>query len=195
MIRAPVRILIVGALCVLGLVGIVVRESMARDAGTEILLAIEAVDPRTLLQGHYVTLDIRERLEPEAPCPPTNAAPNQGWVALAPDGDTYHAVRGAGLREEAETPGAILARGGLYCEEASPGVLGVGSRPAFVTLDLGINQFYVDQTHAERIDRILREQRPGDEARVYAIVSIGQDGRARLKGLIVDGERLELGWT
>ena len=45
-----------------------------------------------------------------------------------------------------------------------------------------------------RIEAILREQNAGDEARVYAFVSIGRDGRARLKGLMVDGERLELNW-
>jgi hypothetical protein len=30
--------------------------------------------------------------------------------------------------------------------------------------------------------------------RVLAILSIGTDGRARLKGLQVDGRRLELSW-
>ena len=41
---------------------------------------------------------------------------------------------------------------------------------------------------------MLREQRPGEETRAYAIVSIARDGQARLKGLMVDGERLELSW-
>ena len=44
MLKPYLRILIVAALCVAGLISLVVRESMARDSGTEVLLAMEAVD-------------------------------------------------------------------------------------------------------------------------------------------------------
>ena len=62
MLNAPLRIVIVAALCVAGLIGLVVRETMARNSGTEVLLAMEAVDPRALLSGHYVIVQLRESL-------------------------------------------------------------------------------------------------------------------------------------
>jgi hypothetical protein len=61
-------------------------------------------------------------------------------------------------------------------------------------MHLGIERFHINQADAVRIERILRERVPGGEPRAYAIVSVGRDGRARLKGLMVDGERLELSW-
>ncbi|MDX2275912.1 MAG: GDYXXLXY domain-containing protein [Hyphomonadaceae bacterium] len=188
------RILIVGAICVAGLIAMVVRESAARASGTEILLAMEAVDPRALLQGHYVSIALRETRE--APCPPTTAGPGaEGWVALqAGEGGVYHAVQGAGIPEEAETPGALLVRGGIDCLDNYDANGAPTNEPVVVGLDLGINAFYIAQDEALRIERILFEQNVG-ETRAYAIISVGRDHRARLKGLLVDGERLELNWN
>ncbi|MCB1982925.1 MAG: hypothetical protein KDF63_13740 [Rhodoferax sp.] len=59
---------------------------------------------------------------------------------------------------------------------------------------LGPERFHITQDDAERIDGVLREQRPGAPARAFAVMSIGADGRARLKGLIVDGRRFDLDW-
>lgn len=189
------RILAVCALCIAALITLVVRESMARASGTEVLLAMEAVDPRALLQGHYVSLNLRELRDP--PCPPTNASPAaDGWVALqAGEGGVYHAVRGAGLRAEAETPGALLVRGGIACNDFTDQTGKPSAEPVTVSLDLGVSAFYVAQAEARRIETILGEQQVGEDARVFAIVSIGRDHRARLKGLMVDGARLELGWN
>jgi len=191
------RILAVGAICIAALIALVVRESAARASGTEILLAMEAVDPRALLQGHYVTIAMRETLDEGAPCPPTTSSPApDGWVALAPgDGNVYHAAGGSGVREEAATHAPLVVRGGIACDQFLDELGKPTGQPTIVSLDLGINSFYVDQREAERIDHILREQNAGEDARVFAIVSAGQDGRARLRGLLVDGERLELNWN
>lgn len=191
------RILAVAALCIAALIGLVVRESAARASGTEILLAMEGVDPRGLLQGQYVTIAMRETLDADAPCPPTTASPApDGWVALAPgDGNVYHAAGGSGVREEAATHGPLVVRGGIACDRFLDDLGKPTGQPTVVSLDLGINSFYVAQNEAQRIENILREQNAGEDARVFAIVSAGQDGRARLKGLLVDGERLELSWN
>lgn len=191
------RILAVAAVCIAALIALVVRESAARASGTEILLAMEAVDPRALLQGHYVTISLRETLDDGAPCPPTNASPGpDGWVALSPgEGGVYHAAGGSGVRAEAAAHGPIVVRGGIACDQFLDDLGKPTGQPTIVSLDLGINAFYIAQSEAERIDTILREQNFGEDARVFAIVSAGQDGRARLKGLLVHGERLELNWN
>jgi hypothetical protein len=71
---------------------------------------------------------------------------------------------------------------------------GAPSAPGVLHLDLGIDRFYVNQAEAQRIERALAEQRNDARRRVLAIVSIGRDGIARLKGLIIDGRRMELNW-
>lgn len=200
MLNAPLRILIVAALCVAGLIGLVVRETMARASGTEVLLAMEAIDPRSLLSGHYVIIQLRETVPIDLPCMSADAEAE--WLALAPNGDTVgvaavYSLVGAAPRREATPPirGAVLARGSFHCTEPTPPADGFEGSAGWIDLSLGIDRFHINQTDAERIDRLLRAQTPEAETRVLAIVSIGQDGRARLKGLMVDGERLELGWN
>lgn len=189
--NAAPRILIVAGLCVASLIALVLSEGAARAAGQEIVLPMAAVDPRTLLGGHYVQIDLRQPLAPGEECP----TPHQDWdwVALRPAGDVHRLAGGAPSREEAQQVGPVPVKGRFVC---APGFVNAdgSSTPGFVQLDLGVERFYVNQTDAMRIDRIMREQAPGEATRVFAIVSVGRDGRGRLKGLIVDGERLDLSW-
>lgn len=190
---APIRILIVAALCVAGLIFLVAREGAARDSGAEVLLAMEAVDPRALLQGHYVIVDIRERLEPEERCPP-GVDEAAGWIALARDGDAHRVAAAAATRELALQRGELAVRGDAYCQSPIEEQPEMPAQPGWLSIDIGTDRFYVAQDQALRIERVLREQSAGEPGRVFAIVSVGRDGRARLRGLMVDGERLELGW-
>lgn len=191
---APLRILIVAALCIAGLIFLVAREGMARDAGAEALLAMEAVDPRALLQGHYVIVDIRERLEPGERCPPGVAEP-AGWIALRRDGEAYRVAAATTTRAFALQRGDLAVLGDYYCQEPIPEQPDLPAQPGWVSIDIGTDRYYASQQQALRIERVLREQNTGEPGRVFAIVSIGPDGRARLRGLMVDGERLELGWS
>lgn len=208
MLNAPLRILIVAALCALGLVGLVVRESMARAAGTEVLLAMEAVDPRALLSGHYVIVGL-QTIAPPGACSALDAGPADGeWLALTPSGPETRVPRPPGMlfytpisrhnsRADAQRTGQLAVRGQANCTETTMG--GGNSLENFpvsiVRTNLeGLDRFHINQADAERIDRILRAQTPGGQVHAFAIISIGQDGRARLKGLMIDGQRLELSW-
>ncbi|MEZ6024351.1 MAG: GDYXXLXY domain-containing protein [Hyphomonadaceae bacterium] len=189
-INAAPRILIVAGVCIAALVGLVISEGAARAGGQEVRLPMEAVDPRALLSGHYVVVDLRQRLAPGQQCPTGEG----DWIALRPEGD-HHTVAGAApSRERAQQVGPLPVKGGFSCSEPVEDADGEMVRPAFVALDLDIHRFHINQTDAERIERVLREQRPDDATRAFAIVSVGRDGRARLKGVEIDGERLELSW-
>jgi len=196
MINAPIRILIVAGLCVLALLGLVIRESMARAAGTEILMAMEAVDPRALLSGHYVVIGLQERLESNQSCPPSLTQITGPWLALTPNG-AHHSVAGAAeSREAALAMGPLAVRGDAFCREPTTSTpeQAAPDLPGALNAGLGIERFHINQTEALRIEALLRAQTTQQASRVFAILSIGQDGRARLKGLEVDGERLELTW-
>lgn len=189
-IEAAPRILAVAALCVVSLIGLVTYEWTARESGQEILLPMEAIDPRAILSGHYVQINLTRRLDGAEQCPP--GGEDSKWVALRPGGDTYQLAGGAASRDGAQQLGALPVKGSFTC--AAPTIIeGAEPLPGWVRLDLGIDRFHINQTDALRIERVLGEQRVG-EARAFAIVSVARDGRARLKGLIVDGERLELSW-
>lgn len=199
------RLLAAGALCFLALIGLVVMEARARAAGVELLLPMQPVDPRALLTGHYVQLSFADTLEPGESCPPLvdaqasttifRSGEPQYWIALKPKGDVHVLAGEYATKAEALANGPVVARGTARCEsmfrptpEASEG----GESAQTVILTLSIDRFHADQDEAEALERILRDGATGD--RVAAIVSVGKDGAVRTKGLVVDGERVELTW-
>lgn len=190
-INAAPRILIVAGLCAAALVGMVIAEGNARAGGLEAVLPMEAVDPRALLSGHYVQINLTQQLEPGVECPP--GGETSKWIALRQDGDIYRLTGGADSREGALQHGPVPVRGSFFCSAAvaAPDQPPV---PGWITLRLGVDRFHINQTDALRIEQVLREQRADEATRAFAIVSIGRDGRARLRGLMIDGERLELTW-
>lgn len=186
----PTRIMAAAGLLALALVGLVVREGVARSGGREVVLAISGYDPRSLLTGHYVQFQFRSEYPGGTPCPPGHGsyAPRpEAWVALKRQGD-HHAATGAALsREAAQKLGDVAVRGDIDCL----------ARPApettWVTLNLGPDRLHTDQAQAEAIQKQLTAMRDRP-ATAYAVVSVGADGKARLKGLIVGGRRIDLDW-
>jgi hypothetical protein len=192
MIRSlPVRIVAAALALVLVLVGVIMRENGARAAGREVLLPMEAVDPRDLLTGHYVALRLSQQLAPGQPCPREPTSFESGrWIGLKPVAGHYRFAGAGASRQAVLNAGADVAvRGGVYCSRMAFG----GAAADVVTLDIGVDRFHADQDEALAIEKALRERRAG-EASAFAVVSVGQDGRARLKGVIVGGKRTDLTW-
>lgn len=192
----PIRIIGVALLCAIGLIALVVREGAARVSGTEIVMRMEAVDPRALLTGHYVIVSLQEPLD-NAPCPPglreNDSYPGEdAWVALAPRGD-HHSVAGvAETREGASAHAPLVVRGSASCTPSRPKAEGDEGFAGALRAELGTERFHINQRQAERIEEIMRDREVGEPSPVSAILSVGADGRARLVGLIVEGERVEL---
>ena len=187
----PLRIAAAAAVLVLLLVGVVLRENGARATGREALLPMEAVDPRDLLTGHYVALRLTQQLALGQPCPRERSTfEDGGWIGLKPAGGHYRFVGVGASRQAALAGGAELAvRGGVYCSRTAFG----NTESDVVTLDIGVDRFHADQDEAQAIEKALRERRQG-EAPAFAVVSVGDDGRARLKGVVVGGKRTDLTW-
>lgn len=187
------RILAVAAVCAAALIGLVVSEGFAREGGQEITLPMAAVDPRALLSGHYVQLNFTDRLEPTETCPESQA--DWDWVALRPDGSVYVVAGGAESLELAQLAGPLPVKGTFTCSPPTPPTPGVDEGlPGWVTLDLGVDRFHINQADAMRIESVLREQGVDEETLAFAVLSVGRDGRARLRALLIDGERFDLSW-
>ncbi|MBL8771951.1 MAG: GDYXXLXY domain-containing protein, partial [Phenylobacterium sp.] len=188
---APVRILAAAGVLALALVGLVARETIAREQGTEVRLALAGYDPRSLLQGHYVRFNLTHRFPPGSKCPPGSApeaGPAEDWVALRREGD-HHAPAGAAkTRAEALKLGEVAVRGRIDCFADSvtevsrilrPGEAPVPDGPAappeplMVGLDLGVDRIHLEQEEAEAIEAELLRARPEGGPPGYAVLSIG----------------------
>ncbi len=195
-IAAAHRILVIAGLCAASLVGLVITEGFAREGGQEITLPMAAVDPRSLLSGHYVQLNFTQQLAPTDACPESG---DWEWVALRPESNIqengiYVAAGGALSRDQAERVGPLPVKGTFTCSPPSPPLPGAEGMPGWLTLHLGVDRFHINQTDALRIEQVLRDQRTDAATRAFAILSVGRDGRARLRALLIDGERFELSW-
>lgn len=181
------RIAAAALLLTLALVGLVLREAQARAGGQEVMLAMEAVDPRELLTGHYAQLRLSDRNPIGVRCPPGTIEGLGDWVALAPNGDRHVAAGMARTRADALALAHLAVRGRATCSPGDPA-------GALVNMDLGVDRFHAAQDEAQAIETALRRNAAGKTPPAFAVVSIGRDGRARLKGVIVDGRRVNLDW-
>lgn len=179
--------LIIGSALMLAaaLVLLVMREYQARTAGTEVALRVQQVDPRSLLSGHYVQLDFIDAAPAGLDC--DSASPQRGavqsWIALRPNGD-HHRLSGVAIsREAALRLGSPVLRGEVTC-------LGTAETPQ-AALEIGIERFHAAQKEAQALEALMRTS--GDHA-VFALVSVGKDGRARLAGIRVAGRETRLDW-
>ncbi|MDH4386278.1 MAG: GDYXXLXY domain-containing protein [Caulobacter sp.] len=181
----PWLTILAALLLVAALVLMVLREYQARQAGAEVALRVQQVDPRSLLSGHYVQLDFLDAAPPGFDCNRMGLKPGEpdGWIALRPIGDHH------GLSGVAKTSAAAARLGGPVLRGE---VLCLGPPEARqVALKIGIDRFHAAQKEAEALEALMRT--PGDHA-VFALVSVGEDGRARLAGMRVDGRETRLDW-
>jgi hypothetical protein len=186
-VSLPFRILAAGLLLTAALVALVVHEAQARARGQEVRLAMEAFDPRSLLTGHYAALQITDALPAGDRCP---VGPKDDWLALRPEGAVHRLAGAAASREAALKLGPVAVRGTVACLGGAGG--DDPAAPERVRLDIGVDRLHADQEEAEALEAALRA-RP-DRPEALAVVSIGRDGRARLKGVVVGGRRTELDW-
>ena len=198
----PARIVTAAGLLALALIGLVVREGVARAQGREVRLAIEAYDPRSLLSGHYLQFQIQDRPAGDSACPPgAEGDPRsriRGWIALVPAGGRHRAAGFADSRAGAERLGPVAVRGRLTClPRGRPGPEGAQMEPEMTAvLDLGVDRFHAEQDQAERMEAALVRGAEGmpDGETPLAVVSVGRDGKARLKAVVIGGRRTDLDW-
>lgn len=177
-------ILAAGAILSLIIAGAVVLNASAVSTGKELIVTAQGFDPRDLLAGHYV------RLAYDFSTPPNSGVycyTKKGatvWVSLIPLSSRQDVAADQVACSRAELP-----KGALFIKGKSTG---------YSRIEYGIERFYATQKDAERIEKALRgfnpdlpeEQRPP----VRAVLSIGGDGQARLKALLLGDERVDLSW-
>jgi hypothetical protein len=170
------------------LVGLVVKETAARAQGAELRLTMQALDPRDLLTGHYAALDLGQPLAAGEACPPgLGLELKPGWIAFTPGPASARVTGFAADRAAAAKLGPIVAKGEASCWRDTSDLAAQGR----ISLDLGVRRFHADQKRAEAVEAALRGREPGA---AIAVISVGRDGKPRLKGVIIAGQRMDLDW-
>lgn len=160
----------------LALSGLIAQERLIRT-GTEVVLATAARDPRDLLRGHYVTLRLAISDLPKdggTTAPPALPLPGAPvWVTLVPGAD---GIWRAGALS-ASDPDGLAIRGVFQ-----------GDFGDSFAVDFDIARYYAPR------DRALALEAAMQTGTVAVILALAPDGRAALRGVVVDGVRQVDGW-
>lgn len=179
------------------LVSMVGFHATKRAGGEEIYLAMEPVDPRDLLLGHYVVLETGLHLLDTA----NLDGPDDGWTRGEP---VFVSLRQAedgsmvAIGAYHEPPAPPFIRGRIEyvtttsdftepepLEDGSPGWRSepvAGTEREQLRVRYNLERYYAPREDALALERMRNEDR------LRLIVSLSRDGSAVIKGLEIDGE-------
>jgi uncharacterized membrane-anchored protein len=151
--------------------------------GQEITLPTRPLDPRDIFRGDYVTLgyDISSVHQPSGQqLPDAGVTPGATvYVTLAPDPvNQWKAKSVTGKFPSDVGAGEVVLKGRVQSLwNPSNGT------EANVNIRYGIESYFVPEGEGKVIEAQVREHK------ISAIVAVGADGTAGLKGLVIDGNR------
>ncbi|MBU6320839.1 MAG: GDYXXLXY domain-containing protein [Alphaproteobacteria bacterium] len=206
----PQALLAATAFLVLMMGAVAVSHELSLRSGRELILAVRPVDPREILMGHYVQLayvagdprPLEDLIDAdEAPQLRETLAGDGGWVWAVFDTRTSPAAELVEITLSAPAShdeGRIAVRVSAMMTEiypdAAPPKDGEEITPPepipAITVRVGPDRYYADQTEAETLDAALRS----GERSLSAILSVSKEGEASLRGLQAEGERIVPGW-
>ena len=157
---------VVAALQTAALLWMVVDRNRVLSSGTEVVLPVIPVDPRSLFQGDYVRLGY----EIGASLPDNDGIsgarrPVFAVLAKAADG-TWSRVAVAPVRPASVAPDQVVLAGSQRWNQA----------------EFGIETFFVPEGKGPELEKLI-----GDK-KLSAVLRVDASGRAALAGLLVDGQ-------
>ncbi|MCX2723537.1 GDYXXLXY domain-containing protein [Roseibium salinum] len=158
------------ALLQLGLIAIPLADRLqVQMTGTVVPLELIPVDPRDLLRGDYVIINLAIGQVPaNLPGGETVEAGDQVFVGLTRDGDKP--AEPAVLAKAREQAGSLAISGTVLSKSEEE-----------IRIDYGIDAFFLPEGEGRIIERL-------ETARVLLEVSIAEDGRSLPVTLLVDGK-------
>lgn len=166
-------ILVAGAMSAF-LIAMIADHNIRRATGTEVIFDLEPVDPRDILAGYYVIIS--------TPVHRMDLSETGGEDEFTAGNDIYVVVEPG--------DGGSWQPAAVYSRPPSEGVFlhgKVRSASAInVSAEFNLERYYADEDSARALD----ERRRTDRDSLRLIVSVGRDGRAIIRGLEIDGERV-----
>ena len=152
-------------------------------SGREITMPVKPLDPRDLFRGDYVTLgyDISTLNKANVPAANFNdfQAGSTVYVTLSPGTGGGWTVSGVtSVFPNQTAPADVVLKGHVYR------VWRPQSTPDEVlNMRYGVETYFVPEGTGRALESKVRDHK------IEAIVAVGADGQAALKGLVIDGER------
>jgi uncharacterized membrane-anchored protein len=152
-------------------------------AGREITMPVKPLDPRDLFRGDYVTLGydvstLNKSNTPDGRIPELRAG-SAAFVTLSPKADGGWTVKDVA----AEFPAQVEAGDVVLKGEVKNSWARADGADRTVSVRYGIESYFVPEGTGRALESKVRDHK------IEAIVAVGSDGTAGLKGLVVDGER------
>jgi len=151
--------------------------------GREITMPVQPLDPRDLFRGDYVTLgyDISTLTKAKAPTAKLDGLlrGSTAFVTLTPQPAGGWSVSGVSEDFPAQVPASdVVLKGRVKSAWARAD----GSEKT-LNVRYGIETYFVPEGTGRDLESKVRDHK------IEAIVAVGADGTAAIKGLVVDGER------
>ncbi|MEE2691375.1 MAG: GDYXXLXY domain-containing protein [Pseudomonadota bacterium] len=201
----PVRIALLALAMTLVILGMIAVYARDLNGGTEITLKTEPVDPRSLFLGHYATLGYAiSRLGGDLLGGRCYERNEPIYVTLERGEDEWRAVAAApampadGFGENRVTlRGAVAWHSGCRLEKSDESGEPPLTDPAppleEIRVSYGVEQYFASPGAARRLEELAR-RRPaeGEETLepLQIILSVPRSGRALIKGVVIDGEKV-----
>ena len=158
------------------------RDRLIKD-GREITMSVVPVDPRDLMRGDYVILNYSLSPLRTEEIPGANleglSSGSVVYVTLAPgEGNRWKAVGASASPPEFTIPENVLVKARvqtIWHDEST--------KRTEAHVRYGIESYFVPEGTGKAIENKIRS------GKVEALVAIGRDGTAALKGIVVDGHR------
>jgi len=155
------------------------------QTGREVVLEVTPVDPRSLFRGDYVILSYQISRVSSALLvgpPPVSGAPV--YVTIEQKEGNWHTVALSASRPSGPTAGQVVLAGRLRRNDWRR-LGGEGRSPdATVGVRFGIESYFVPEGKGRALESLVQDRR------ISAVIAVGADGAAAIKGLAVDGKRL-----
>jgi uncharacterized membrane-anchored protein len=151
--------------------------------GREITMPVQPLDPRDVFRGDYVTLgyDISTLTKAKAPTAKLDGLlrGSTAFVTLTPQPAGGWSVSGVSEDFPAQVPASdVVLKGRVKSAWARAD----GSEKT-LNVRYGIETYFVPGGTGRDLESKVRDHK------IEAIVAVGADGQAALKGLVIDGER------
>ena len=149
------------------------------SAGHEITLKTVPVDPRDLFRGDYVILNFAiSRVElADVPHPDTIDELDEVFVIISPQDDDWAVSSLSEAMPDTMPPGAQVLRADVDY------LSGEGANRT-AGLRYGVESYFVPEGTGRDLEKLVRDKA------LSVIVAVGPGGRAAIKGLVIDGERI-----
>jgi len=187
----------VGLVLVAILAGGALLHQSRLAAGREVLVAAEAADPRAFLTGHFARLALRPNaISLPAATAATFTAGEPAWLTLAPDPGP-DGWRAEALSHAKPSPGPDKVAAVVTVRDVAADAASQDGARRTVALAWGPDRIYLSQAEAEAVERATRQTAASPDAappRVRVVLAIGPDGAALVKGVEIDGRRIEARW-